>query len=225
MKTFKPGLLALVALIVCDPVSGTVIFTENAATPGSTTAVNSYTGWQNNGILSFTGTADVRTSTASTGYSGASGDGNIFLTNTGTSTFIISAIDVSAYTGFFDLSFGAYKSTTASNLSELTLAYSTNGSSYTNLTLPALATGAGTAKWYSIGLSSIALPVSSTLYLKWTNTSTTPQFRLDDIMLSGTLTAVPEPATYAQVLGLMVIITAVVRKRRSARHQKSLVLS
>jgi hypothetical protein len=161
--------------------------------PSGTTAIASYessNGFDNDS-LTFAPTspaADIRTTTASTTYSGASGGGNFFLTNTVGTGFTISGINTSAYTSL-TLSFGAYKSTTASNFSELRVEYSTNGTTFTALTIPAQPTGSGTANWRLITATG-TIPSSSTLTLRFTNQGTSPQFRLDDITLSG----VPEPS-------------------------------
>jgi hypothetical protein len=164
----------------------TTIFSENMGTSAAgTTAITSNT-FQNT-VYSFSGTGDIRISTVSSGYTDASGNSNIFLTNTIGVNFQISGISTVGYT-LLSLSFGAFKSTTASNMSELMLQYSTDGISYTALTIPAQLTGAGTAVWRLI--SGISLPVAcqgvSNLRLKWTNTGTSPQFRIDDITLKGT---------------------------------------
>lgn len=178
-------LIALTLALGASSARAATIFSENIGTPSGTTAINSYTGWQNNGTLTFSGTGDVRTSSASSGYTGASGSGNVFLTNTAGTYFQISSIDTLNYSTF-GLSFGAFKNTIASNMSELTLGFSTNGTSFTSITIPAQPTGAGTANWRLISLTP-SLVGSANLYLRWTNTSTTPQFRLDDIALTGTL--------------------------------------
>lgn len=189
------------------------IFAENVGTPAATTLITSYTGWQNNGVLTFGGTGDVRTSTPSTGYTGASGSGNVFLTNNGSSTFIISGINTTGFlANSFSLTFGAHKSTTASNMSELSLAYSTDGTTYTSIAIPIQATGTGTAVWRSINISGLDLPLTSNLYLRWTNTSTSPQFRLDDISLSAT--AIPEPSTYAAIFGALALAGVMIHRRR-----------
>ena len=164
----------------------TTIFSENMGTSAAgTTGITSNT-FQNT-VYSFSGTGDIRISTVSSGYTDASGNSNIFLTNTIGVNFQISGISTVGYT-LLSLSFGAFKSTTASNMSELMLQYSTDGISYTALTIPAQLTGAGTAVWRLI--SGISLPVAcqgvSNLRLKWTNTGTSPQFRIDDITLKGT---------------------------------------
>lgn len=39
-------------------------------------------------------------------------------------------------------------------------------------------------------------------------------FRVDDVTVNGSVTAVPEPSTYAAILGFMVLISAIIRQRR-----------
>lgn len=188
-------ILALAGLVIFSAAANAdLVFSENIGVPSGTTAIASYTGWQNNGTLTFTGSGDVRVTTPSAGYTGASGSGNVFLTNSGTANFQIASISTLAFDPVFTLAFGAYKSTTASNMSELKLEYSSNGTDFTTISIPAQPTGSGTANWRLITLSNLTLPVVTNLRLRWTNTSTTPQFRIDDVTLSGTLSAVPEPA-------------------------------
>ena len=81
-----------------------VIFSESAGTPAATTLVNAYTGWQNNGIYTFTNggqptTTDVRTTNPSSGYTGASGNGNVFFTGVSNAVagFAIEGINVANF--------------------------------------------------------------------------------------------------------------------------------
>jgi hypothetical protein len=187
-----------------------LIFSENV---GSGTGTLSYAAnvWQNP-TLSFSGTGDTRSTTASAGYLGASGGRNVFLTNNGTASFEISGINTVGYIpGSFDLSFGAIKSTTASNMSELRLSFSSDGVTYTNLSIPTQPTGTGTAIWRSISFTGLNLPTVSNLRLRWVNTGTSTQFRLDDFSLSAT--AVPEPS--ALLLVGSVVGFGLIRRRRS----------
>ncbi|MDD5260475.1 MAG: PEP-CTERM sorting domain-containing protein [Methylacidiphilales bacterium] len=196
-------LSVLTGLICAAQLNGQIIFSENMGTPTGTTSISANV-FQNSSF-GFSGTGDVRSTTTSGGYIGASGNGNIFLTAGSNANFVISGIDTLGYaSGSLDLSFGAYKSAIASSMSELVLEYSNNGGSYVSLALPAQATGAGTANWRLIDLIDTALPVTSNLSLRWTNTAALGgvQFRLDDVMLSGT-SAVPEPSSFALLfLGL-----------------------
>jgi len=176
-----------------------IIFSENMGTPTGTTTIASNT-FQNSGTLTYSGTGDVRNTAESSGYSGASAGGNIFLTNSSTASFTIGNINTSGFdSSSLTLAFGAFKSITASNLTELQVAYSTGGA-FTNLNFAAQPTGTGTAIWRNVVITDANLiPTSSTLTLRWTNSSATPQFRIDDILLQGTITAVPEPTSIALV--------------------------
>jgi hypothetical protein len=168
----------------------TTIFSENMGTPSVTTAIASNT--FQNGSLAFSGSGDVRNSTASTGYTGASGNGNVFLTNTIGRDFQISSINTTGWSSLL-LAFGAHKSTTASSMSELVVEWSSDGTTYNTLTFPAQPTGGGTAIWRLI--SGISLPAgaqTSNLRLRWRQTFTGPQFRIDDVTLSG---VPPTPTT------------------------------
>lgn len=191
------------------------IFSENMGSPSGTTTIASNI-FQNSQNLAFSGSADIRITSASTGYTDASGGGNVFLTNSGTAWFMISGIDVSGYVaGSIDLSFGAFKSTTASNMTELVVEFSTNGTSFTALTIPSQATGTGTANWRLVNVDGASIPSTTSLYLRWTNISTGPQFRIDDVKLTGT--PVPEPSAFAGVAGLAALGGAALRRsRRSA---------
>lgn len=180
MKKLLFGLCLLFATIVNSQYT---IFSENMGGGSGTITIASNI-FQNTN-LTFSGTADTRSTTPSTTYAGASGSRNVFLTNTSGINFQISAIST---VGLFNLklSFGAYKSTTASTMSELILEYSTDGTTYTTISILTQPTGTGTASWRLI--SSISLPTATqnitNLRLRWRQTSTTTQFRLDDIKLT-----------------------------------------
>jgi hypothetical protein len=189
-----------------------VIFSENMGS-GTAGSVTEYTGWQNQGSLSFDGSGDVRITQDSSGYQGASSASNVFLTGGGARTFQISGINTIGFLpDTFDLAFGAFKSTTTSTMSELLLEYSTDGTTYTGLAIPGQPTGSGTASWRLITLSDLDLPQVSNLRLRWTNTagSTIPQFRLDDVRLSAT--AIPEPHSAIALLGLTLSLWTIRRR-------------
>jgi hypothetical protein len=204
---------SLLLLTVCLAISGTnagaaIIFTESLGTVTATTAIATHE--TNNGFdnddLTFSGTADLRATTASTGYAGASGSTNVFLTSNTSRTFRIDGISTEGFTvGSIGISFGALKSTTTSNMATLVLDFSTNGTDWTPLALPAQPTGSGTANWRLVTLSDTSIPISPTLSLRWTNTDATVQYRIDDITL------VPEPA--AVLLGGLGFL-GLLRRRR-----------
>lgn len=172
--------------ITISPTGSTpvTIFSENMGTPTSTVTIASHT-FQNTGYT-FTGTGDVRNTLPSSGYAGASGSGNVFLT-TGTTIFYqISGINTSAHTGL-SLSLGHYKSSTASS-NELVIETSTDGVSYTPLTYTR-PTGSGTVSWLRITPTG-TIPSTPNLRIRFRQTSTTAQFRIDDVVLTGTPSAV-----------------------------------
>ena len=161
----------------------TTIFSENIGGTAvlSTTAIASHT-FQNSATLTYGGTADVRATTVSN-YVGASGGNNVFFTNTIGRNFEISNIDTSNFDNI-TLTTGFYKSTTASNGSELVIEVSSDGITYTPLSFT-VTTGTGTANWRRITPTG-SIPTCFNLRLRFRQTSTTPQFRIDDIVLSGT---------------------------------------
>jgi PEP-CTERM motif len=211
----KKFLIALAFIVWFTPSSrADLIFSENMGTPASTTLITAYTGWQNQGLLTFSGTGDVRTSTPSN-YVGASGSGNVFLTNQVGRFFQISGINTSSFIpGTFDLSFGAHKSTVASSMSELLLSYSTDGINYNPISFPAQPTGTGTAVWRMISLTDINLASTSNLRLRWLNNSTTPQFRIDDVSLFADPISVPEPSSLMVVSLVGLALAGRFRRRR-----------
>ncbi len=190
MKSFTLRNSLKVALIpfltfgfVASEAYGVTIFTENIGT-GSGTQTIAATTFQNSGTYTYSGTGDTRTSTPSTGYTGASGAKNVFLTNNSTSSFQIADIVTTGYTNFA-LTFGAHKSTTASNMTELVVEYSTDGTNYFPLTFPAQPAVGGSAVWRLVTITGGTIPAAANLRLRWRNTSSAPAFRIDDITLTG----------------------------------------
>jgi hypothetical protein len=131
----------------------------------------------------------MRTTTASTGYTGASGSYNVFLTNTAGRYFEIAGINTQLYTGL-ELSFGVFKSTIAENGSGLSVEFSTDGTNWTAMTIPAFPTGSGTAVWSYKTATGPTIPSVANLRIRFTNLSTTNQWRIDDVLLTGSPTAI-----------------------------------
>lgn len=175
----------MLGALLLTGVSAKAQFTETMGTPSGTPSIASYetaNGFDQDS-LTYSGTGDVRVTTPSTGYTGASGNGNIFL-NTG-KTFIIGHFGTNSCAGsLIDMTFGVFKSTTAENGSHMVVDYSVDGgSSWTTLSFAALPTGTGTAKWYQRSVS--GLPATCNLLLRFTNSAISgPQFRIDDVSLS-----------------------------------------
>lgn len=148
--------------------------------PSATTAISA-NAFQHSGTYTYTGSGDVRNTLPSTGgYTGASGGGNVFLT-TGGKTFEMSGINTTGYTSL-SLSVGHYKSTTTAS-NELTIEVSTDGVAYTALSY-SRPTGTGTAVWLLVTPSG-TIPATANLRIRFTNTSSTAMFRVDDLTLSG----------------------------------------
>ncbi len=164
--------------------------TETVGNPTAPTSVTSYKGWKNQGLLTFSGTAEVQNTQPSDNRLG-SGGGNVFFTNAPGTNFEISGfpstIDKPASIAIV---FGMYNYDTA-NLSELLLEYSTDGINYRRLKyeryLPQLYPATPWAameagfKNTDTGRGSIS---PKDLRFRFTQTSATKQFRIDDIFLS-----------------------------------------
>jgi hypothetical protein len=187
------------------------IFSESMGTVTTTTTIATHEtndGFDNDD-LSFSGTVDLRATTPSTGYTGASGGANVFFTNIIGREFRIDGISTLGFTSDqLGLSFGAHKNLSASNMTELVVEFSTNGTDWTQLSFPAQPTGTGTATWRLVTISNPELiPISDTLSLRWRQTSSTASlnFRIDDI------TMIPEPT--AVLLGGLGFL-GLLRRRR-----------
>ncbi|MBP6335575.1 MAG: hypothetical protein KA444_08900, partial [Bacteroidia bacterium] len=166
------------------PANGTV-FVESMGTVAGTTTMATHEG--NNGFdndsYTMTGNADVRQTLASSGYLGSSGNANVFFTTAGRN-FVIAGINTTGYTNL-QLSHGIYKGAIAANGTELIVEISTNGIDFTPLTVPALPTGSGTASWHYRSITGV-IPSVPALWIQFRHTSGTVQYRIDDILLSGT---------------------------------------
>lgn len=156
---------------------GQTIYSENFGTPTATTLITAYTGWQVGTPITYSGSGDVRTSSASSGYVGASGNGNVFLTSTAGKNLIISGINTSAYTASdIQLSFGYVTNSTAT---QLVVEKSTDGTTWTPITF----TNNTTTNWNLVTIPGGQIPSSSTLSLRFTQPATA-QMRVDDIKLA-----------------------------------------
>ncbi|ACU08391.1 CHU large protein; uncharacterized [Flavobacteriaceae bacterium 3519-10] len=196
-RTVLKSLLTIFLMLCSLGVSGqTTIFSENIGTPSGTTLIPAYsTGtapatFQNKGTLSYSGDSDVRTSSPSSAYTGASANGNVFITNASNRYFTIYGINSSGYTGL-SLSFGLLKSTAVTTpltsvqfIVEVATDYNstTNTGTFTALNFPTITTG---ATW-SLITPTGTIPASSTLAIRFRQNQTTAQVRIDDVKLIGT---------------------------------------
>lgn len=158
-------------------------YTENFGTPGGTTSLALYTTgtapatFQNTSPITYTGTGDVRVNATSSGYSGASAAGNIFLTSTAGRNLVISGINSSAYAqADIQLSLGYLTNSTAT---QLVIETSTNGTTWAPVTF----TQNTNTAWNLVTITGGQIPSSTTLSLRFTQPATA-QMRLDDIKLA-----------------------------------------
>lgn len=164
-------------------------FIETMGTAGSSTetiAVHETNNRFDQIAHTYSGTADMRTTTPSSGYAGASGSFNTLIQ--AQETFVAQGINASMCGVSDSISFGVFKSTNASTgIDFLVLEYSINsGSSWVNIPFTALPTGSGTSHWYQRKVLLPAAAHISTLWLRFRSTltggsSANPQFRVDDL--------------------------------------------
>ena len=157
---------------------GQTIYSENMGTGTGTLAISATT-FQNTS-LTYSGTADTRASLASSGYTGASGERNVFITNTAGKYFQVDNIDTSAYSSAdIQMSFGY--NTTSTSITQLVIEQSTNaGTTWTPITFTPSATG-----WTLVTVSGGQIPSSTTLSLRFSQPATpSGQFRIDDLKLT-----------------------------------------
>ncbi|MDX2080399.1 MAG: S8 family serine peptidase [Terrimicrobiaceae bacterium] len=181
------GSLGVTITIVAGGGGGTItIFSENMGTPSGTTQIAAHT-FQNSALLTFSGNADARSTQASAGYTNASGAGNIFFNAGLANSFQIAGINTSGYSSL-QLSVGHYKDSVAAN-NELIIEVSSDGTNFTQLSY-SRATGSGTANWILIQPTG-SIPATANLRIRFRQTSSTAQFRIDDVRLTGAASSTP----------------------------------
>jgi len=171
--------------------SQTTIYSENfgAGTGSTNTAVTSYGGFQNSSPINYTGNSDIRTTFASTGYTGASGAGCLFLAATTTATlpekFItISGINTSQYENL-SLSFGNYNGLSGNSIVPK-LEVSEDGTNWTTLSYSRVVTN--TSVW-EYATASGTIPSTANLRIRFTNpVNSNIGYRIDDLKLTGNQT-------------------------------------
>lgn len=176
------SLFAVVAL-AATVVAQTTVYSENMGTSASgNPVITAFSGWQNTTPISYTGTADVRTTSASTGYANASAGANVFFAAAGTRFFTISGINTSAAaSATLQLNFGYI---TSSTNAQMVVETSTDaGANWSPLSF----TNNTNTSW---SLKSIVgLPSSATLSIRFTAPITQSGMRVDDVTIinNGTL--------------------------------------
>jgi hypothetical protein len=169
---------SLLLLVISFTSFGQTIYSENFGTPTGTTPIATYaTGtapatFQNTTPIAYSGTADVRVTAASSGYSGASANGNVLI-NAVDEFFQIDGINTSAFSpSGLQLSFGVNTPTAVTNV--LTVEVSTDATNWTPLTYTPTTTG------WTLATITSGIPSSTTLSIRF-KSATTQQYRIDDV--------------------------------------------
>lgn len=184
-------------------------FLENFGSVSGTTAISTASvGFSSTAFgFAYTGTADVRNTNASNTYSlasgtPASGAANIFFTNTVGRVFEISGINTTTLTSPV-VNFGISKSTNADNASSFIVEYAVGTSTvYTALSFPVLPTGSNTSQtnWFARQTTG-SIPSTTNLRLRFRQTSSTVQYRLDDVQLTSAGGGTTTPCTASITAG------------------------
>jgi len=162
-----------------------VIYHETFGVPTGNINVNTYTGYDNPGVVyeCINNNSDVRTthSSSTSYYPLASGGGNVMINNA-TKTLYVSGISIQGYTDLA-FAFGLRKGSTASTGSELELRFviDEDTSAIVPITLP---TGPGTAIYHWVEIPSTYLTTGDSLTILFEGTSNV-EFRIDDLYLTG----------------------------------------
>jgi hypothetical protein len=218
----------LFAMLFSQTLFAVTIFSENLGTPAANTSIAIYsTGtapatFQNKGILTYSNggiaaSADLRATSASSTYAGASGGGNVFFTTTNTSSygFSIEGINAATYTSL-SLSYG-YRKESATLHATFSVEY-WDGAAWVvlaNTTANLFNEAANaTTGWYAA--KTLALPAGAQingLKIRFVK-SGTASIRIDDIVMSGTASttgastlaagAGAEPATMSSLINIQV---------------------
>jgi hypothetical protein len=178
-----------------------VVFTESIGTVATTTTIAAYeaaNGFDND-AYTMSGSGDIRTSSASTDYPGASANANIFLTTAIGTNFQIAGINSTGLSNL-ELSFGLFKSSAAADGSDLIVEVSSDGVAYTSLSFPVMPAGTGTVGWY-YRTASGNIPATSNLRIRFRQNGVTSQYRLDDIRLTSSPQIITEPGSATKCVG------------------------
>jgi hypothetical protein len=156
-------------------------YNENFGTPTATTGVDTFLGFQNSSPISYKGNGDVRTASASSGYSNASGSGQAWLSNQNSPKYLmVSGVNSLNYKNL-QLSFGLRKFNADTSNLKLGILVGTDTINMTPLTYTTRITDSA---WGYVQTNG-TIPKTTNLYIKFTNSSTSIGFRLDDLKLCG----------------------------------------
>jgi hypothetical protein len=168
---------SLLLLVISSVTFGQTFYSENMGTATGTLPIATNV-FQNTAPIVYTGDADTRATTVSTGYANASGGRNVFFAAAGAKYFQIDGLNTAAYSpANLQLSFGYLTTTTTA---QMTVEYSTDGATWNPLTF----TNNTTTSWALVTIAGGVIPASATLSLKFTGPLTSGGMRLDDVKLS-----------------------------------------
>ena len=176
---------SLLLLLISAVSFGQTIYSENmGATPTASPypLVSAYTGFQNTTPIVYSGNGDVRASSASSTYTGASGGNNAYLAATAGKFFQIDGLNTTtATTANLRLSFGYLTALFATV--QVVVEFSTNASAATPTWTPITFTNNTSAAWTLVSIPGGVLPASSTLSLRFSQPAVLGQIRIDDVKI------------------------------------------
>lgn len=182
-------LYTLFLLAIASVSFGQTIYSENMGTPTGTTLIPAYVAgtapatFQNAAPIAYSGTADVRATSVSNTYAGASGGGNVFFTTATAGVFFqIDGINTSAYSSAnIQMTFG-YLTVSFATV-QLIVEYSTDASATTATWTPINFANNTSNTWNLVTIPGGVLPSSNTLSLRFKQPATAGQMRIDDIKI------------------------------------------
>jgi len=174
------GFISNVCTVTVTALTGSVvIFSETVGNVSATTTISNHetaNGFDND-QFTMSGTGDIRNTSASGGYTGASGLANVYLTTTIGKHFLIDGINTLGYTNL-SLSFGMYTNIIGNAVN---VDVSSDGITYNPLLV-----SVSTSAW-SLKTATGTIPATSNLRIRFLQPTTTCQIRIDDIKLVGTI--------------------------------------
>lgn len=179
---------SLLLLLISAVSFGQTIYSENMGIPTASTLIPAYNmgtapaTFQNGSPIVYSGNGDIRISSASTTYTGASGGGNAYLAATAGKFFQIDGLNTTtSTTANLRLSFGYLTALFATV--QVVVEYSTNASATTPTWMPITFTNNTSAAWTLVSIPGGVLPVSSTLSLRFSQPAVLGQIRIDDVKI------------------------------------------
>lgn len=172
-------------------IAQTTIYTENfgAGTGSTNTLVTAYSGFQSSSPINYTGNSDIRTTSPSTGYTGSSAAGCLFLGATTTATLpekflTVSGINTSGYKDL-SLSFGHYNGVTGNGIVPK-VEVSEDGTNWTALSYSRIIINVSVWEYVT---ATGTIPATENLRIRFTNpVNSNIGFRVDDVKLTGNQT-------------------------------------